>query len=197
MIGSEARGLKGRGHIGQNEEGITQENIERIIESNFMKINELIQFFGLPPESKNFDTYLSNNGILDRPKFTSSPVESIDWEEGGLSLVFETMNGYQESWGKAREPGVFIFSSLQAYGADNDSGFRSFQGELPFNLTFNTTLAAARKIFGDPTVNHKSGQNHIYVWYGYHKNTISLCFLPDNKGISFFDIAKDMLEPPL
>lgn len=162
-----------------------------------MKIHELIEFFGLPPENKEFDNYLSSNGIFERPRFTSSPVESINWESGGLSLLFETINGYQESWGKAREQGVFIFSNIQAYGSENDSEFSPFQGQLPFNLTFHTTLTEAKKIFGEPTVDHTSGPNHVYVWYGYHGDTISLCFLPNDRGISFIDIAKDMKEPPI
>lgn len=162
-----------------------------------MKIEELTSFFGLPPENKDFDNYLTTHGILDRPRFTSSPVESVNWKDGGLSLVFRTLNGYQKSWGEAREQGVFIFFSLQAYGAENDSGFSPFQGKLPFNLTFETTFKEAKEIFGEPTVDFSSGESHIYVWYGYHGDTISLCFLPNNKGISFFDIAKDMKEPPI
>ena len=91
-----------------------------------------------------------------------------------------------------------IFNEIQVYSEHNGSGFDRYLGDLPFGLTFETTLAQAKSIFDEPATDHQSGpENWVYVWYDYQGFTLGICFLPDDKGISFLSIEEKALRPPV
>jgi len=90
-----------------------------------------------------------------------------------------------------------IFYEVQLYGENNDSGFNEYKGELPYNLSFASTLENAKQIFGEPATNHPSGpENEVFVWYNVSGITIGICFLPDQRGISFISIEKAQKNAP-
>lgn len=163
-----------------------------------MEISELMHFFGRPAQSVEFDAFLTAHGISQRPTFKDSPVERINQLEQGISLIFEERLGFEQYWGPAKENGEMIFASLQAYSEDNDSGFERYPHPLPYGLSFDSTLQQAVQIFGEPTVDHPSGDNRVYVWHNFHDKgyTVALCLLPDDKGISFFDLEPAKLRAP-
>ena len=161
-----------------------------------LDITEVARFLGLPAQNADFDKYLTAHGISYRPIFEGTPVDRINVVEKGISLLFDMKDVYETAIGTPREDGEMIFRSLQAYGAVNDSGFNKYSGPLPYNLSFETKLEEAINIFGPPTLNHPSGPNRVYLWYGYHGTTIALCFLPEDKGLSFFSMENDSKEPP-
>jgi len=162
-----------------------------------MKIEDATKFFALPPQNKQFDTYLTSIGINERLVFDENPIERINKYDEGFSLTFDSKLGYEKWWGKAREEGEMIFSSLQVYSEHNDSGFSRYSGELPHGFTFASTLSQAISIMGTPTTDHPSGpENRVYVWYGYQGYTIGICFLPDDAGISFLSIGNVKIRPP-
>ncbi len=161
---------------------------------NFM---DLVKFLGLPAQNKDFDLYLTKYGSSYRPVFKETPVDRINFEEKGISLIFDMAESYREMYGPLSEEGSMIFSTVQAYGENNDSGFVEYGNQLPYGLSFKSTLEDATKIFGKPTVDHPSGEGRSYVWYDYVGNTIGISFLPANKGISFFDLSKKANQPPV
>ncbi len=162
-----------------------------------MKINDVIKFLGLPAQSEAFDRYLTAHGISYRPVFKETPVDEINIEDGGISLVFRTADLYEELHGPLSEAGSMVFSHLQIYGKENDSGFKEYPFPLPYGLTFKSTLTEATKIFGQSTVDHPAGHNRCYVWYDYHGDTVSLCFLPNNQGVSLLELSKAAKEAPV
>ncbi|APF87772.1 hypothetical protein ACQCP0_05705 [Ralstonia pseudosolanacearum] len=161
-----------------------------------MKIYEAIKFFGLPPSSKLLGEYLNSIGISERPSYQEVPVERINKSEEGFSLVFEAELGYRDSWGQPRESGDLIFCSLQVYSGQLGDGFAKYAEPLPFGLTFESTLSQAESLFGGATTDYESGGEHVYVWYNRDGFTISISFLPGDKGISFFDIEGAQKKAP-
>lgn len=161
-----------------------------------MEISKLTDFFGLPAQHDDLDQYLLANGFTERPIFIESPIESIDWEAGGLSLIFKKESIYNRWHGEPRAPGDMIFTSVQAYGPDNDSGFSAFRGRLPFELNLDMTLQQARSILGESSLDQKTGATWVYVWKGLDGFDISLSFLQHDKGVSFFDISKEKIKRP-
>lgn len=163
-----------------------------------MIIQDAIKFFGYSPQNTELDRYLTSLGIAARPVFDEMPFESVDKLEEGYSLNFEEKLGYEGFWGKPREDGEMIFNKIQVYSEHNGSGFDRYLGDLPFGLTFETTLVQAKSIFGEPATDHQSGpENWVYVWYGYQGFTLGICFLPENRGISFLSISEKKLRPPV
>ncbi|GGC13157.1 hypothetical protein [Pseudoduganella buxea] len=162
-----------------------------------MKINEVVQFFGLPAQNTEFDAYLTAHGISHRPVFKETPVDRISVKEKGISLGFDTDRHYLKFYGPLLDTGDMVLTSVQAYGAVNDSGFSEYPDALPYGLTFRSTLDEAVRIFGEPTLNHPSGPNRVYAWYNHQGTTIGLCFLPDNQGISFIDLSKAKMKAPV
>lgn len=162
-----------------------------------MKIEEVEKFLGLPAQSAEFDEYLTSHGISYRPIYKKKPVDRISVKQDGISLVFDTAILYRRTHGPLREEGEMILSSLQAYGEVNDSGYSQYPESLPYGLSFNSTLKEAVKIFGEPTLDHPSGNDRVYVWYDYRGDTIGICFLRDDGGISFFDLSRKSNEPPV
>lgn len=162
-----------------------------------MNILDVIRFLGLPSQSEQFDLYLTSHGLSYRPVFNETPVDRINVMDEGISLMFDTAELYRDMYGPLREEGSMIFAGVQAYGEDNDSGFAQYPGALPYGLSFKSTLADATKIFGQPTFDHPSGKSRCYVWYDYQDNTIGISFLPNDLGISFFDLSKKANEPPV
>lgn len=163
-----------------------------------MIIQDAVKFFGYPPQNAELDKYLTFIGIAARPVFEENPFERVDKPEKGYSLNFRAKHGYERSWGKPREDGEMIFNEIQVYSEHNGSGFDRYLGDLPFGLTFETTLAQAKSIFDEPATDHQSGpENWVYVWYDYQGFTLGICFLPDDKGISFLSIEEKALRPPV
>lgn len=161
-----------------------------------MTISEVEQFFGLPAHSREFDSYLSARGMLHRPRYDGTPIDAIRDYKGGITLVFGTSWSYEEHHGPLTEEGDMVFESLQVYSEHNDSGFSRYPGALPYGLTFESTLQEALAIFGKPAVQHPSDLNRVYGWYDYFGKTVSICFLPEGKGISFFDLERKKKLPP-
>lgn len=163
-----------------------------------MKITELQQYLGFPAQNIEFDKFLTASGISRRPKFLGSPVERINQIDTGISLVFESKSGFEKFWGPAKEDGEMIFGSMQVFSDHNDSGFSRYQDTLPYDLSFNTTVKEALALFGQPTLNHVSGPNHVFLWYDFQQAgwTFSICFLPGEKGVSFLSLEKAKLRPP-
>ncbi|WBS02104.1 hypothetical protein OU994_28260 [Pseudoduganella sp. SL102] len=161
-----------------------------------MRIDEVSEFLGLPVENKEFDAFLTEHGIQNRPVFKGTPVENIILPKQGLVLKFDTRGGYQRRYGPQPEEGGMIFSSVQVYGAVNDSCLAQYPGALPYGLSFKSTLEDALGIFKESTVNHQSGRNWVHVWYGYRGHTLALCFLPDSEGISFLALSRLLSSRP-
>ena len=161
-----------------------------------MEILEAIKYFGLPPTGKQFEKFLTANGIAERPLFNQEPTESIDRFNEGFSLIFRERYGFEQAWGQPREIGEMIFSTLQVYGGVNDSGFSEFDGQLPFGLSFKTNFKQSVAIFGQHTTDYESGDCHAYVWYNRQGYTLTAAFLQQERGISFLAIAKDKKMAP-
>ncbi len=162
-----------------------------------MKINDVVQFFGLPAQNIEFDAYLTAHGISRRPVFKETPVDRISVKENGISLGFDTDRHYIKFYGPLRDTGDMVLTSVQAYGPVNDSGFSAYPDALPLGLTFSLTLDDAVRILGEPTLNHPSGPNRLYAWYNHEGTTIGLCFLTENQGISFIDLSKVKIKAPV
>lgn len=79
----------------------------------------------------------------------------------------------------------------------NSSGFVEYPHPLPYGLSFKSTLDEATRIFGDSALNHPSGEGRMYIWYNFHGNTVGLCLLPDNQGVSFMALSKAAKQPPV
>ena len=161
-----------------------------------MDILEAMTYFGLPPTSKEFEKFLTANGIAERPMFNQEPTESINRFKEGFSLIFRERHGFEKAWGQPRELGEMIFSTLQVYGGVNDSGFTEFAGLLPYGLNFKTTLKQSLAIFGPPATDYESGDEHAYVWYNHQGYTVTAAFLQQDRGISFLAIARDKKKAP-
>lgn len=162
-----------------------------------MKIQDAVRFFGYPSQNTELDKYLTSLDIATRPVFNEMPFERIYKPKEGYSLNFEAKHGYEDTWGKPREDGEMIFNEIQVYREDIDSGIARYIGDLPFGLTFETTLAQAKAVFGDPATDHQSGpENWVYVWYDYQGFTLSICFLPEDRGVMFLNITEKELSPP-
>ncbi|QBE61740.1 hypothetical protein [Pseudoduganella lutea] len=161
-----------------------------------MNIEEVIRFLGLPAQSREFDEYLTAHGISHRPEFKETPVDDINIEAAGLSLVFDSANIYESMYGTLQEQGSMIFSSLQVYSAANDSGFQQYGGPLPYGLSFESTPMEAMTIFGTPTVKYTFSEEPSYVWHDYNGNTIGVTFLGEEKGISWLELSRAEKEPP-
>lgn len=163
-----------------------------------MIIEDAIKFFGYPPFNIELDGYLTSLKIDARPVFDEVPFERINKPEEGYSFIFDEKLGYEKFMGKSREDGEMIFKEIQVYSEHNGSSFDRYLGGLPFGLTFETTLSQAKSIFGEPATDHQSGpENWVYVWYDYQGFTLGICFLPDDKGISFLSIEEKALLPPV
>lgn len=163
-----------------------------------MIIQDAIKFFGYPPQNAGLDRYLTLLGIAVRPVFDEIPFETVSKLEEGYSLNFEEKHGYDNFIGKPRDDGEMIFNKIRVYSEKNSDGYARYFGELPFGLTLETTLAQAKSIFGEPATDHQSGpENWVYVWYDYQGFTLGICFLPDDKGISFLSIEEKALLPPV
>ncbi len=163
-----------------------------------MKIVDVVKFFGYPPQNKEFDIYLNSYEAPQRPIFVENPTERINNHKTGISLIFRAKNGYIENWGLPKESGEMIFFEIQVYSENNDSDFKKFAGELPFNLTFQSTLSDVTSALGPSTVDHPSGpDNRVHVWYNLEGITYGMCFLPKDTGISFVSIKKAALRAPV
>ncbi|MHA6863333.1 hypothetical protein [Ralstonia pseudosolanacearum] len=162
-----------------------------------MLILDAIQYLGQPPESKGLDAYLKSIGLEERPVYREVPVEDITRYDDGFSLIFSSRTSYEKWWEAPTEPGDLIFSSLQVYSARYGEDFSEYTGPLPYGLTFDTTPDQAKLIFGEPTTDNPSGpENRTYAWYNHGGYTVSVCFLPDNKGIGFVFIERAKKKPP-
>ncbi|CAJ0780726.1 hypothetical protein LMG18090_01228 [Ralstonia mannitolilytica] len=162
-----------------------------------MLISDAIQFLGLPPESKKLDAYLTSVGLKERPVYREVPVEDITRYEEGFSLIFSSRTSYEKWWEEPTEPGDLIFSSVQVYSARYGGDFSEYTGPLPAGLTFDTTPDQAKSMLGEPTTDSPSGpENRTYLWYNRDGYTISVCFLPDNKGVGFVFVERAKKKPP-
>lgn len=156
-----------------------------------------LKYFGLPLESKGLDAYLTSIGLETRPVYREVPVEDITRYDQGFSLIFSSRTSYEKWWSPPTEPGDLIFSSLQLYSARYGGEFSEYTGPLPCGLTFDTTLEQAKSIFGEPTAENASGpKNRTCVWYNHEGNTISVCFMPDSKGVGFIFVERAKRKPP-
>ncbi|MDM5182115.1 hypothetical protein PO883_33635 [Massilia sp. DJPM01] len=162
-----------------------------------MKISRLTNFLSFPAQNIDFDKFLIEHEITERPLDKPTPIAWLNRKDLGVSMIFYPVRDYRKWWGLVGEDGEMIFSTLQIYGENNDSGFAGYRDQLPYGLTFASTLQEARAIFGEPTLDHLSGpENRVYLWYGYQGYSIALCFLPENNGISFLSIEKNKKNPP-
>jgi hypothetical protein len=115
-----------------------------------MRVQTLIPFFGLPSQDRNFDQFLTQNGISVRPVFnekTENPIERISLQELGLSLGFERPNAYAKQYGSVRENGEMIFSSVFIYAVPED-GFATYSGEILSTLATDITRQDTEHRFG-------------------------------------------------
>ncbi|MFB9240636.1 hypothetical protein IV454_25735 [Massilia antarctica] len=155
-----------------------------------MQILEVAKFFGFPPQSKDFDKFLSTHNIAERPVFIETPIERIVRKNEGMVLLFETDDFYTETYGPVHDDGDMIFSKIQVYCENHDTGFSRYSGTLPFGLRFESTLLEAIAIFGEPSNNHRSGPlNHAYSWANVQGYRVGMCFLPEGKSVSFFSLS--------
>ncbi|CUI05554.1 hypothetical protein BN2497_5885 [Janthinobacterium sp. CG23_2] len=162
-----------------------------------MKIHQLSLYLSFPAQNTNFDKFLTEHEINERPLDKPTPIACLTRKDLGVSMIFYPVRDYKKWWGSVGEEGKMIFSTLQIYGEDNDSGFSGYLEELLYGLTFASTFQEARAIFGEQTLDHLSGpENRVYLWYGFQGYSIALCSLPENKGISFLSIEKSKKNPP-
>ena len=90
-----------------------------------------------------------------------------------------------------------IFFEMRLYSSNNTSGYKEYKGELPYNLSFSSTLDSTKKILGEPYMSQPSGpENEVYTWYNLSGITIDICFLSNDKGISFISIEKAQKNAP-
>lgn len=160
-----------------------------------MQLDEAIKFFGYPHENKNFDLYLTSLGLNERPNWEDNPIAYVSKEDSGYIFIFGSKSSYEKYHGEAIEGGQMIFEGIQLYSDKYKSTMSSYQLGLPFGLHFDMSLDAIKNILGDPDMDHPSGPiNTVYVWRKFKKYSISICCLPGNKGVVFFEIKPIQLR---
>jgi len=163
-----------------------------------MRITDIVKFFGCSPQNKELDAYLTSIGIIERPEFEENPAEDISLKSEGYTLSFRAQRGYERNWGLAQDNlGSMIFNEVRVYSSNNDSGYKEYKGDLPYKLSFSSTLDSAKKILGEPYMSQPFGtEDKVYTWYNLSGITIDICFLSNDKGISFISIEKAQKNAP-
>jgi hypothetical protein len=66
---------------------------------------------------------------------------------------------------------------------------------LPFGLNFGMRLEEIQLLLGNQNMEQPSGAgNTTYSWFNYKKMAISVCFLPEEKGVSHVLVEKTQLR---
>lgn len=159
-----------------------------------MLAGEAIKFLGFPYEVKEFDSYLTSIGILERPDWKISPMATCRNVEGGFSFLFGSKATYEKYFGTAITGGNMIFEGFSMYSSKNFDGLKGYSQVLPFGLNFDMKLEEVRALLGDQNKDQLSGSNNTtYSWFNYNKMAISVCFLFDN-NISHILVEKAQLR---
>ena len=118
-----------------------------------MKVEDLVNFFGLPAQNKEFDKFLTANGISERPIFdvdTENPTERISVPSQGLSLEVVRPASYRQRYGAIREDGEMIFAKIFGYVTAEDD-FSAYAGQVLPNVSTTIELGDALRRFGTPS----------------------------------------------
>jgi hypothetical protein len=117
-----------------------------------MNIGDLPKFFGLPATNREFQEFLSNNGIEERPAFdpeTGNPVELIEVPDSGLALEFIRPGAFVKKFGPVREDGDMIFSKIFIYLVREDD-YAAYTGTWPSPFPTSMTPDECLASFGKP-----------------------------------------------
>jgi hypothetical protein len=156
-----------------------------------MIVEEAVNFFGHSVEDKAFDEYLTALGIQERPEFKENPMEWVGGKEDGVLFLFEGRLGHEESFGAAKDNGSMIFNGIRIHSANNSDNFFAYSGRLPADLKFENNLDETQTKIGVASGKRLNPKKQIVcTWdeprdYSY---SLSIIFLPEEKGISFINI---------
>jgi hypothetical protein len=165
------------------------------MKTQIMVVEDAVKFWGVPHENKEFDTYLTSVGILERPSLETSPMAACANSKAGFVFIFGSKTSYEKYYGAATEGGLMIFEKIQLYGSTNSSGLEQYREPLPFGLSFNMAKNRVENILGVRNMEQTSGPSNItYSWFNYKKFAISVCFLPSDEGVSHISISKSQLR---
>jgi hypothetical protein len=161
----------------------------------YMLAEDAIKFLGFPHEIKEFDQYLTSIGISERPDWKISPMATCRNVEDGFSFLFGSKTTYEKYFGAAEAGGNMIFEGFSMYSLKNLDGMKGYSQLLPFGLSFGMKLEEIQALLGKQNKEQPSGASNItYSWFNHKKMAISVCFLPDNKGISHVLVEKAQLR---
>lgn len=128
---------------------------------------EILGFLGKSPENRNFDQWLQNQRIYERPhsaedddEYNEDPDAALrnareseidENERHSIALIYEDIRTYQQLFDV--EPnsgdGDFVLKQVAFYGP-GISNYQGFAGALPFELEFQDSPASVHKKLGAP-----------------------------------------------
>jgi hypothetical protein len=161
----------------------------------YMVADDATKFLGFSYEISEFDEYLTSIGILERPDWKISPMATCRNVEDGFSFLFGSKATYEKYFGATVGGGNMIFEGFGMYSSKNLDGMKGYTQALPFGLTFGMRLEEIQALLGKQNMDQPSGSsNTTYSWFNHKKMAISICFLPDNNGISHVLVEKAQLR---
>jgi len=152
-------------------------------------VDEIIKLFGLSPQDKSLDEYLTNLNIVERPEFDENPEEWVLNREDGFILMFRAKHGYESLYGPTDAIGNMIFKEIRLYGPQNTGNFRPYQGKLPYGLNFEKNLEEIRQILGNPDFEDEPNTpERVLVWNNFKGTEIGMVLTSDETHMSYFSI---------
>lgn len=97
-----------------------------------MEATELLKFLGHSSTYSQFDDYLTQNGIKDRPKIGKSLNTIIPIKGQGLSMSFDISP--KEHGVLQKSDGIFVFVQLEIWLSDESNINGTYSGSLPYDL---------------------------------------------------------------
>lgn len=154
-----------------------------------LAIEDVINLFGLSPQDEILDTYLTSQGLSERPEFEENPEEWVSKKEDGFILVFREKLGYEKLYGQTNAAGSMILAGVRLHGPQNANKFLPYTGKLPFGLGFGQTPEELTQLLGSPDFEDEPGTpERVLMWNNFKGLQIGMVLTPDEKNISYITI---------
>ncbi|GAB2909729.1 hypothetical protein GCM10027093_54800 [Paraburkholderia jirisanensis] len=166
-----------------------------------MEIPKLVRFFGLPSQNLEFDKFLAENNIEDRPVFdldTENPAEIISLPDQGMFLEFVQPGSYRAMHGSVREDGEMIFSEIFLY-LRSEEGFAPYSGKILPDLSSDIRQDEVLVKFGSPSLirdgNDQFGRPNTieYAWENVNGFSVTIMFLKNPSVVRYIVVSPEKI----